>query len=136
MSDEALENLKRKKLEELAKRPVTPSSSFRKGMRRRQVVLCMGCCCPSNGSAAVYRRLVEEVHNQDLDESVRVSTSGCQGPCEVGPNMIVYPEVTQYSRVTVGDVKEIVTQHLKDGKIVSRLLMHPQAQGSKLPMLT
>lgn len=136
MSDEALETLKRRKLQEFTRRTRDPGSASNADGQRRRVALCMGCCCPSNGSVAIYRRLLEEIHKQDLQETVQVSQTECQGPCEIGPNMVVYPEATQYSRVTVRDVEEIVAQHLKGGRIVSRLLTYPQAQGARLPMIT
>lgn len=43
--------------------------------------------------------------------------------------MIVYPEGTFYSRVTVDDIPEIVEEHLLKGRIVDRLVYDEKAAG-------
>ena len=45
--------------------------------------------------------------------------------------MIVYPEGTFYSRVTIDDIPEIVGEHLLKGRIVDRLVYNEQAHGSE-----
>jgi (2Fe-2S) ferredoxin/predicted O-methyltransferase YrrM len=53
---------------------------------------------------------------------VQVTTSGSLGLCEHGPNMVVYPEGTWYSGVTLEDVGEIVQSHFENGIPVARLM--------------
>ena len=53
---------------------------------------------------------------------MNVIRTGCFGLCALGPIMVVYPEGAFYSRVTVEDVPEIVSEHLLKGRIVKRLL--------------
>jgi (2Fe-2S) ferredoxin len=79
-------------------------------------------CCSANGSAQVLDALRAALREAGLDEEVQVTTSGSIGLCERGPNMIVYPEGTWYSRVTVDDVAEIVREHFVAGRPVQRLL--------------
>ncbi|MEF2802266.1 MAG: NADH-quinone oxidoreductase subunit NuoF, partial [Acutalibacter sp.] len=59
---------------------------------------------------------------QGLEKEVNVIRTGCFGLCALGPIMVVYPEGAFYSRVTVEDVPEIVSEHLLKGRIVKRLL--------------
>ena len=47
---------------------------------------------------------------------------GCLDRCAAGPVAVVYPEGTWYSYVDANDVDEIVESHLKNGKIVHRLV--------------
>ena len=54
--------------------------------------------------------------------------TGCFGLCALGPIMIVYPEGTFYSRVTVDDIPEIVEEHLLKGRIVERLVYNEGAK--------
>jgi (2Fe-2S) ferredoxin/ubiquinone/menaquinone biosynthesis C-methylase UbiE len=77
--------------------------------------------CPSNGSWQVLRALESQVIAQGLDNDVQLSTCGCLGLCDEGPILIVYPEGVWYRKVREGDVPEIVSSHLRDGKIVDRL---------------
>ena len=51
-----------------------------------------------------------------------VTTSGCFGPCHMGPNVLVYPEGVMYGGVSKGDIPEIIEQHLLGDQPVERLL--------------
>lgn len=57
-----------------------------------------------------------------MPDGIAVTYSGCLGPCDHGPNVLVYPEGVLYSGVAVSDVAEIFTEHLLHGRPVSRLL--------------
>ena len=54
---------------------------------------------------------------------VRVNKAGCLDRCAGGPVAVVYPEAVWYSYVDQQDIEEIVESHLKNGKVVERLLM-------------
>ena len=53
---------------------------------------------------------------------LRVNKSGCLDRCAAGPVAVVYPEGVWYTYVDHHDIDEIVESHLKNGKIVERLL--------------
>lgn len=78
--------------------------------------------CPANHSWQVLQALETELSNQGLDDDVQVTTCGCLGLCDDGPLMIVYPEGVCYRKVREEDVAEIVSSHLRAGKIVSRFV--------------
>jgi (2Fe-2S) ferredoxin/predicted O-methyltransferase YrrM len=78
-------------------------------------------CCPGNGSWGILQALEHELGSQGLDNEVQVSTCGCLGLCDDGPIMITYPEGIWYRKVKKEDVPEIVSSHLRDGKVVTRL---------------
>ncbi|MGA0612277.1 (2Fe-2S) ferredoxin domain-containing protein [Caldimonas sp. KR1-144] len=56
---------------------------------------------------------------------VRVNRAGCLDRCAGGPVAVVYPEGTWYTYVDKSDIDEIVESHLRDGKVVERLLLAP-----------
>ena len=91
-------------------------------MIRSHVLICGGTGCTSSGSITLRDKLAEELKAKGLDEEVKIVMTGCFGLCALGPIMIVYPEGTFYSRVTVDDVPEIVDEHLMKGRIVDRLV--------------
>jgi (2Fe-2S) ferredoxin len=53
---------------------------------------------------------------------VRVNKAGCLDRCAAGPVAVVYPEAVWYTYVDAQDIDEIVESHLKNGKVVERLL--------------
>ena len=102
-------------------------------MIRSHVLICGGTGCSSSGSANLRDKLAEELKTKGLDEEIKIVMTGCFGLCALGPIMIVYPEGTFYSRVTVDDIPEIVDEHLAKGRIVERLVYNDtgDAQGEK-----
>ncbi len=91
-------------------------------MYRSTVLVCGGTGCSSSGSAKIRTEMENEIKKQGLENEVKVVQTGCFGLCALGPIMIVYPEGCFYSRVTVEDVPEIVSEHLLKGRVVTRLL--------------
>ncbi len=91
-------------------------------MYRSNVLVCTGTGCTSSNSEKIVTELESEIQKQGLDKEVNVIRTGCFGLCALGPIMVVYPEGAFYSRVTVEDVSEIVSEHLLKGRIVTRLL--------------
>ena len=91
-------------------------------MIRSHVLICGGTGCTSSGSATLLSALEEELKIRGLDDEIKVVKTGCFGLCELGPIMIVYPEGTFYSRVTPEVIPEIVEEHLRKGRPVTRLV--------------
>ena len=91
-------------------------------MIRSHVLICGGTGCTSSGSVALKDKLAAELKTKGLEEEIKIVMTGCFGLCALGPIMIVYPEGTFYSRVTVDDIPEIVEEHLLKGRIVERLV--------------
>jgi (2Fe-2S) ferredoxin/predicted O-methyltransferase YrrM len=78
--------------------------------------------CASKGSAEVLAALEREIQARGLDNDVQLTTCGCMGLCDEGPVMVVYPEGAWYRRVQPSDAPEIVSQHLREGKPLDRLI--------------
>ena len=91
-------------------------------MYRSHILVCGGTGCTSSGSLSVIAELEKELAANGLQDEIKVIQTGCFGLCALGPIMIVYPEGSFYSRVTPEDMKEIVSEHLLKGRIVTRLL--------------
>jgi NADP-reducing hydrogenase subunit HndC len=91
-------------------------------MYRSHVLVCGGTGCTSSGSAKIIEALQNEIDKNDLTNEVQVVKTGCFGLCALGPIMIVYPEGSFYSMVSIDDIPEIVSEHLLKGRVVTRLL--------------
>lgn len=91
-------------------------------MIRSHILVCGGTGCTSNKSHDIIDALNSELRAQGLENEVKVVMTGCFGLCANGPIMVVYPEGACYNHVTVDDVKEIISEHIIKGRIVTRLL--------------
>ena len=93
-------------------------------MIRSHVLICGGTGCTSSKSVEIKNAMEAELLAKGLADEVKVVLTGCFGLCALGPIMIVYPEGTFYSNVTVDDAAEIVSEHLLKGRPVERLVYH------------
>ena len=97
--------------------------------RRLDVLVCSGAACVSSHSADVKAALEREIARRDLGGEIRLVETGCMGPCELGPVLLVYPDGAFYIRVTPADAMEIVEEHFLKGRPVQRLLWEtPEAR--------
>lgn len=81
-------------------------------------------CCADHRAQAGYDRCKSQVKTAGLSGpgKVRVNKAGCLDRCAAGPVAVVYPEAVWYTYVDAHDIDEIVESHLKNGKVVERLL--------------
>jgi NADH-quinone oxidoreductase subunit F len=66
--------------------------------------------------------LASELKKHGLDREVQMIVTGCMGPCDLGPVVLVHPDGTFYQRVTALDVPELVEEHFIKGRPCQRLL--------------
>ena len=95
-------------------------------------MVCGGTGCTSSDSPAICAAMQKELEAKGIAEEVKIVQTGCFGLCALGPIMIVYPDGTFYTQVTVDDVSEIVEEHLLKGRPVSRLIYDEVAEGHKV----
>jgi (2Fe-2S) ferredoxin len=82
-------------------------------------------CCADHDAQSMRDYAKSRVKQLDLSGKgqVRVNNAGCLDRCEQGPVIVIYPEGTWYTYVDTDDIDEIIEKHLKQSKIVQRLLI-------------
>jgi (2Fe-2S) ferredoxin len=70
----------------------------------------------------VLQALWAEQQKRNAYDQVAITYSGCLGPCDGGPSVLVYPEAVLYQSVAAADVAEIFESHLIGGEPVARLV--------------
>ena len=97
----------------------------------RHIFFCLNerkngeACCAQHAALDGFERCKSQVKAAGLagPGEVRVNKSGCLDRCAAGPVAVVYPEAVWYSFVDNQDIDEIVESHLKNGRVVERLLI-------------
>ncbi|WP_317929957.1 (2Fe-2S) ferredoxin domain-containing protein [Halioxenophilus sp. WMMB6] len=74
--------------------------------------------CGHTGAPQVFQAFGAALTKSGLLGKVALTNTGCLGPCQVGTNVLVYPEGTMYTQVQAEDVGQIVEQHLLKGEPV------------------
>jgi len=87
----------------------------------KHILVCGGTGCTSSKSPLIIEKLNTLIKENNLN-NVRVIQTGCFGLCAKGPIVIVRPEDVFYALVTPDDVEDIINIHIKENKIVERLL--------------
>jgi NADH-quinone oxidoreductase subunit F len=86
------------------------------------ITLCSGTACHASGSKEVAASIEEEIKKQGLSAKVDFRKTGCHGFCEKGPIIVIHPEKICYLQIEPKDVPEIVSQTIKEKKVIERLL--------------
>lgn len=133
MDAKKLAEIKARAFKELGNRNAHGSD---KGMKfKRQVLVCGGTGCTSGNSLKILEEFKRLIALHNLQNSVNLVMTGCFGLCALGPVVIVYPEGSFYSRLTIDHVHDIVEQHLLKGQIVKELLYEETVDGEQVKPL-
>ncbi len=89
---------------------------------QKHVLVCTASHCTQKGAMDVVGRLRLDIIRKGLDTRILVNNCGTIDLCDIGPNMVIYPDNIIYRGVTVKDLPEIV-EYLKGGPVVERLLV-------------
>jgi (2Fe-2S) ferredoxin len=84
---------------------------------------CRNRFCSDKGGEAIRAHFWTVLEAAGVDD-VKVTRMGCTVQHARGPIVIVYPGGIWYAGVTVGDVDEIVRDHLIRARPVERLVLH------------
>jgi len=113
MTLEELRALREQKKKELSKRDVSD--------KQMQIVIGMGTCGIAAGAKDTLNTFLSELDKAEISDAV-VTQTGCMGLCYVEPTAEVrvpgMPNVI-YGNVTPEVVKNIINEHLLNGKMVN-----------------
>lgn len=91
---------------------------------KKHVLVCTASHCAQKGANEVIGKLRLEIVRRSLDAEILVNNCGTIDLCDIGPNMVIYPDNIIYRGVTTKDLPEII-EFLKGGPVVERLLLGP-----------
>ena len=116
----------------------TDLEKFRQGILSKRdpnkpcITLCSGSACQATGSEEVAAKIEEEIKNQGLGDKVDTRKTGCHGFCERGPIIVIHPEGICYFQVKPDDVPGIISQTIKEKKVLEHLLYTDPVTGEKI----
>ena len=73
---------------------------------------------------SIRTELVRYVHENGLDEDVRINKSGCLNACELGPTLVIYPNKIWYKKVQIDNVEEIIEKSIKNDLSIDSLAIN------------
>ncbi len=125
MSPEDLKEWRDRLVSRLDLRLAPPlAATWEPSTQRHDVMVCAGGACVSLGSANVAAAFRELLGQRRLAGQVHLVETGCVGCCNLGVVIQVCPDDVLYARVRPDQVRRIVEEHLRGGRVVSELLHH------------
>jgi len=95
-------------------------------LKRIDLLICCGSGCVSAGAMKIKERFHQVLAEKGLTNEINIIETGCMGPCDYGPVMVIYPEGIFYKTVTPEDVEEVVNEHFIKGRPVQRLMLQDE----------
>lgn len=92
----------------------------------RHILACTGNHCNQKGAAQIVNRLRFELMRRKMNDRILLNTCGTIDLCDIGPNLVIYPDNIIYSNITEADIPDIVA-FLAGGPVVDRLVTGPYA---------
>jgi NADH-quinone oxidoreductase subunit F len=96
------------------------------------ITICSAPTCHVSGGEEVIANIEEEIKKQGLSTEVDIRRTGCHGFCERGPIIVIHPEEICYLQVESKDVAEIISQTIKEKKVIERLLYTDPTTNEKI----
>jgi sirohydrochlorin cobaltochelatase len=87
------------------------------------VLVCHHKTCLKQGGKASAKALKRALKERDLRERVMLTKVKCLDQCGRGPVMVVYPAGVWYGGVDEEAAREIVTEHLEQGRAIEKIVL-------------
>ncbi len=88
------------------------------------MLVCKHKTCLKQGAKASLKALKRALKERDLRERVMITKVDCLDQCGRGPVMVVYPDGIWYGGVDEETAREIVTEHVEEGRAVEKRVLH------------
>jgi NADH-quinone oxidoreductase subunit F len=97
------------------------------------ILVCTGGGCIASGSLALRDALQEELKKQHAEKQATILSTGCLGPCVKGPVLVIQPDNVFYQNVALQDAAEIVSEHIKNSRPITRLMVAEGPENRPVP---
>ena len=79
-----------------------------------KILVCGKSGCMKRGGRAVCQQLEALLDAQGLANQVVIKQTGCMDRCKAGPNLVVMPDKTRYSKVKPDAIPDLLQRHLSN----------------------
>ena len=86
---------------------------------KASVLVCQKSDCMKRGGRALCRALETALSDRGLADQVAIKGTGCMKDCKAGPNLVVMPGKTRYSRIEAEAIPAIIDRHFPPESITN-----------------
>ncbi len=78
---------------------------------KASILVCQKSSCMKRGGKAVCQALETALGDRGLADQVAIKGTGCLKQCSSGPNLVVMPNKTRYSRIKPAQIPAMLEKH-------------------------
>lgn len=91
---------------------MTPDTPVKRQTKAKaSILVCQKSDCVKRGANGVCKALQASLNERGLENEVEIKATGCLKQCKAGPNVVVMPDKTRYTRVQTKQVAELIDKH-------------------------
>jgi (2Fe-2S) ferredoxin len=90
---------------------VCAATSQKPPSTKARILICQKSSCWKRGGQAICQMLKEDLRDRGLADDVQIKLTGCLKQCKQGPNVVVMPDKTRYSKVQPERVSQLLENH-------------------------
>jgi len=95
---------------------------------RSHILVCNDPVCTSKGSMEIMQALKDEIASKGLQDEIQVLDTPRIGNCEMGPEILVYPEGLHYINLKKDQIPFLVEEQFLKGRPVPDFLAPPKKE--------
>jgi (2Fe-2S) ferredoxin len=80
-----------------------------------KILVCQKSDCQKRGGKAISKALESALSDWGLKDQVSIQGTGCLKQCKAGPNIVLMPDKTRYSRIEPMEIPGIIKKHFANG---------------------
>ncbi len=96
-----------------AQAPVKPTVKPPTAKDKATILVCQKSDCMKRGGKEVCQALQAALCDRGLEGEVTIKGTGCLKQCKAGPNLVVMPDKSRYSRVSAEEIPELIDKHFQ-----------------------
>lgn len=96
-----------------AQTPVKPIAKPATAKDKATILVCQKSDCMKRGGKEVCQALQAALCDRGLEGEVTIKGTGCLKQCKAGPNLVVMPDKSRYSRVRAEEIPEMIDKHFQ-----------------------
>ncbi|OCQ97233.1 (Fe-S)-binding protein [Oscillatoriales cyanobacterium USR001] len=78
---------------------------------KTKILVCQKSDCQKRGGRAIGKALEAALSDRGLTDQVTIQGTGCLKQCKAGPNIVLMPDKTRYSRIEPTEIAAIIEKH-------------------------
>ncbi|MGE5657015.1 MAG: (2Fe-2S) ferredoxin domain-containing protein [Actinomycetota bacterium] len=91
--------------------PLTPQEQSTCPNTQAKILVCQKSDCQKRGGVAVCQALEAALSDRGLKDRVAIQGTGCLKQCKAGPNIVLMPDKTRYSRIAPAEIPRLIEKH-------------------------